>query len=92
MFDHNNEHLHDEFSPGQLNYRKREMNIQKWYIRVLVTYISVYSVLLFPFVFVFWREKAVIVKEYFNLMEGLLLTFAFCRLFYLMRKLHNLEF
>jgi len=59
FYDHNNEHLHDEFSPGQLNYRKREITIKKYYRMFLVFYIVLYFVMLFPFFFVLWDRWAI---------------------------------
>ena len=42
-FDHNNEHLHDEFSPGQLDYRKKEIRIKGVYDKFLYLYPVVYG-------------------------------------------------
>jgi len=37
-YDHNNEHLYDEFSPGQLDYRKKEIRIKRVYDKLIYLY------------------------------------------------------
>jgi len=48
-YDHNAEHLYDEFSPGQLNYRKTEIKIQKVYKIISTLYICFLTIVTGPF-------------------------------------------